>query len=333
MLDAERVKCYAYGYILTTQERLRRLPVGEGLADLEYVVIRSENGVRGSNCRDAASKYLAEYYSTTTFEFWEEANQFGFSFPEIGVYKIGYGSILCHPLSNVPSDLLDTFLLTNILAIWLELRSVVALHASAFVTDAGAVGLLANSGDGKSSVAAMMTSSGYPLLSDDILPVESRDAILVANPGYPFMRLWPEEAQYFLGHFEDLELVDPRFTKRWIPVGTGGLGTFCGSPQPLRCLYLLERHVIDEVNRDIRILPVSPRDAALELARYSYEALVVEAIGLQRRRLEMISRLASRIPVRRIIYPSGLEELARVRNAILEDLRSSNPFPLDYLLQ
>ncbi len=321
MVGAEEDMCYSvYGYTLTSQEVLPLLPFGKGSFDLEYVVVRDEIVVRKHNVGNSSQGYLAANYNATTFEVWQRGDQYGFSFPEIGIYEIAPGSITCYPLPRVSSRILSNFLVGSVLPIWLELKGVTALHASAIVTDYGAVGFLSYSGNGKSSLAAALMSSGYPLLTDDILAVECRGANIIANPGYPYMRLWPGEAVRFLGHFEDLELVHPKISKRWIPVGLGGLGSFCGLPQPLKCVYLLEKCAPNEVEGKVQIVPMSPRDATIELVRHSFEALVADAIGLSARRLDSLSRLAQQIPVRQIRYPSGLEHLPAVQQAITQDL-------------
>ncbi len=53
---------------------------------------------------------------------------------------------------------------------------------------------------GKSSLAASFMQNGHPLLTGDILPLEQNtDGAFFARPGYPIMRMWPEEALRFLG--------------------------------------------------------------------------------------------------------------------------------------
>jgi hypothetical protein len=136
------------------------------------------------------------------------------------------------------------------------------------------------------------------------------------------MRLWPDEAQYFLGHYEDLERVHPAYSKRRVPVGPDGFGTFCDASQPMACLYLPERRDPEEGGMEIVIMPVSPRDAVIELVRHSFTPRVVEAIGLQPQRLDFFAQMVQQVPMRRLSYPSGFEHLPRVREAILEDLES-----------
>ena len=55
------------------------------------------------------------------------------------------------------------------------------------------------------------------------------------------MRMWPDEAQHFLGHYRDLEIVHPQLDKRRVVVGSEGFGTFCAEARPLACIYIPER--------------------------------------------------------------------------------------------
>jgi hypothetical protein len=130
---------------------------------------------------------------------------------------------------------------------------------------------------------------------------------------------------YFRGRYDDLKLVHPQTTKRWVPIGNGQWGMFCDLPQPLACLYILQRR--DELDKDdrIEINPISSRDALIKLIRYSFAALTIEVIGLQRWRLNVLAQLATHIPMCRIIYPSGLDQLARVREAIIKDCTDNVP--------
>jgi hypothetical protein len=218
--------------------------------------------------------------------------------------------------------MVEIHLLATVLSFWLERRGIPALHAAAAVVEGCATAFLSTNSGGKSVLAATLMQVGYPLLTDDILAVEHSRGVFVGRPGYPQMRLWPDEAQHFLGHYEDLERVHPALSKRRVPVGANGFGTFCDASQPLACLYLPERRDPVEAGTEIRITPVSPRDAVIELVRHSFTPRVVEAIGLQPQRLDCFAQMVQQVPMRRLVYPSGFEHLPRVREAILEDLES-----------
>jgi hypothetical protein len=202
---------------------------------------------------------------------------------------------------------------------WFELQGIVALHASAVVVNQRAVGFVSGSGNGKSTLAASFVQAGYSLLTDDILAIKREPPGFVALPGYPRVRLWENEASHFLGRYRDLQLVHPKISKRWVPIGTDGLGTFCDASQRLGCLYLPERRNAKNDDRRIVIEPISPRDALIALVRLSFAARTVEAIGLQKWRLDALAHLARQIPIRRIVYPSGFDYLPRVREAIIKD--------------
>lgn len=244
--------------------------------------------------------------------------------------------IICHPLtseyrrrlSGYPHEeveryqrmLMEIYLLGYVFACWLEWQGIPALHASAVVVDGSAAAFLSSGGGGKSSSAVALMRAGYPLLTDDILPIQDSAEAFVGRPGYPQMRMWPGQAQHFLGHYEDLDLVHPALSKRRVPVEESGLGAFCEVPRPLACLYLPERRDPANWGTRIEIEPLSRREALMALIGHSFIPPVVEALGLHPRRLGFFARMTEQVPVRRVIYPNGFEHLPRVRSAILADL-------------
>ena len=238
--------------------------------------------------------------------------------------------ILCHlqdpkypRLRQIPEYhhmVVEVQLLGMVLACWLEWQGIPALHASAVVVDDRAVGFLSTGGGGKSSTAVALMQAGHPLLTDDIVPVERSGGAFIGRPGYPQMRMWPEQAEHFLGHHEDLDIVYPGYSKRRVPVEGDGLGTFCDTSRPLACLYLPERRDPLDWGTRIEIMPVLRREAVMALIGHSFVPHIVEAMGLHPRRLGFFAEMALQVPVRRVIYPSGFDHLPRVRHKILNDL-------------
>ncbi|MSP13645.1 MAG: hypothetical protein EXR62_11905 [Chloroflexi bacterium] len=206
------------------------------------------------------------------------------------------------------------------LSIWLERLGIAALHASAVVVERQAMAFLSNSGGGKSTLAGAMLQSGFPLLTDDILPIEQSGNFFLGRPGFPSMRLWPQEAQYFLGSLAGLDPVYPGTEKRRVDIGPGGFGDFCNVSVPIKCLYLPERNRLSERNTSIEIRPLSPLEGVIALVRHSFAPRIVEVLGWQPRRLDLFTQLIQQVPIRYLRYPSGFEHLPRVRDAILEDL-------------
>jgi hypothetical protein len=132
--------------------------------------------------------------------------------------------------------------------------------------------------------------------------------------------MWPNEAEHFLTEYEHLERVHPEFSKRYVPVGEDQFGLFCDHPCPLGRIYLLERREASDLPAGLEIRAVSHRDAVIETLRYSFITRLSEAVGLAPARFNFISGLVQKVPVRRLIYPSGYEYLPQVRLSILNDL-------------
>ena len=224
--------------------------------------------------------------------------------------------IECYRLQGSDTDLIEIRLLGMVLSLWLEHQGLPALHASAVsVTDRAAAFMATNSG-GKTTLAAALMQLGYPLVSDDVLAVESCHDVFMAHPSYPQMRMAPVQADHFLGGHKQLDLVHQADSKRRVPVGNQGFGSFCFETPPLACLYLPERHA----GGGIHIQPVSPSEAVFELVRHSFLARIVSALGLQPGRIASLSRMAETIPIRRLIYAEGFDNLPQVSAAIVEDL-------------
>jgi len=235
-------------------------------------------------------------------------------------YYIWPEKIIAHILDPRYGERLEIDFLGWILSLWLELHHVLAVHASAVVTRHGAVGFISGNHGGKSALAAAFVRDGYPLLTDDILPVETGEGpVFSARPGYPQMRMWPDEAEYFMGSCTGLLRVLPEYTKRRIPVGPPAFGRFCSRKQPLKVLYLPERR--DE-DGPIRIDALLQKDALIELVRNSFSARTLSALGLEGARMQSLANVAAHVPVRRLIYPSGFHRLAEVRKFLEKDIAS-----------
>lgn len=239
-------------------------------------------------------------------------------FPGVLDFYLWPDRIVCHLVDPQSQFLVEIRLLGPVLAYWLEQRGAAALHASAVVVGDRTAVFLSTHGGGKTGLAAALLRAGGALLTDDLLPVEERGGVFLGHPGYPQMRMWPDEATWFLGGCDDLPLVHPELSKRRVPVGPDGFGAFRDRPAPLARFYLPDRR--PEPHGAVEIHPVAPRDAVIELVRHSFSPFLVEAAGLQPGRFDRFARLARQVPVRRLSYPSGFDRLSSVVEALLHDL-------------
>jgi hypothetical protein len=228
-------------------------------------------------------------------------------------------SIIAHPHDPVYSYMIETLLLGEIFSLWLELKGIRMIHASAIVIDNDAVAFLSFSTGGKSSLAAAFAQQGHLILTDDLLPVEKQHNLFLGRPGYPAMRMWPDQAVHFLGSYEDLECVRPEYAKRRVVIGPHRFGTFCSDEKPLKVMYIPRRL---PPGSEISIEPISKKNAFFVLLQNSFSAGIVEALGLHPQRMDFFARMVTQVPVRRLNYPEGFDRLSHVVDAVLDDIES-----------
>ncbi|HTQ81300.1 MAG TPA: hypothetical protein VMM92_14980 [Thermoanaerobaculia bacterium] len=241
-------------------------------------------------------------------------------FPGICAFRIEPHHLHGHAATEAIAPLVEIRLLGPALSYWLEGRGLPILHASAVEIDGRALVFAADQGGGKSGLAAALLRSGAALLSDDVVALETGDGGEIAvRSAYPEMRMWPDEARHFLGNVDALRLVQPGAEKRRVPVGRGRFGDFSGRTLPLQRLYLPERRKAWPGSGGGIFTPLSRREALIELVRLSFMPHLVEAVGLQPGRLDLLSRLVQQVSVRRLLYPAGFERLEEVAQAIRQD--------------
>lgn len=247
------------------------------------------------------------------------------SFTKVADFYLSPGNIIALPVNSeesLSSVLLEIRLLGAVMAYYLEKQGLPALHASAVAVGDKAVGFLASSRGGKTSLAASFMEQGCSLLTDDILALEVAATEAIARSGYPQMRMWPPVATHFLGQrWEGLPVVHPQLTKRRVGVGEQrDWGRFCAEPLPLQRLYLPQRS--EDEDGPIHIETLSPRNSLIELIRHSFLTTLIAGLGWEGKRLGWLSQVVERLPVRRLTYPSGFQHLDRVRQAVMADLSS-----------
>jgi hypothetical protein len=304
-----------FGFNLTSDFPFRHhLGDGQGEADLGFTL--SPSPVVPGPWKDEPPIYRSPRHredGESVSHLYRLGSWEAFCFPRLADFYLQAGCIVGHPLAEASPDLLELRFLGPVLSYWLERRGVPVLHASAVEVNGRAVAFLSRHGGGKTGLAAALMQAGHSLLTDDILPVEEIAGTFHARPGYPQMRMWPDEAARFIERSEELPVVLPGLAKRRVPVGAGGLGVFRDISLPLAVLYIAERRA----EGPVEILDVSPRDALIELVRHSFSPHLVEAAGLQPSRFDLFARLVRNVPVRRLVYPSGFERLPEVVQIVL----------------
>jgi hypothetical protein len=222
----------------------------------------------------------------------------------------------CRKFSEAPSESFQVYLLQRALSFALVKQGYEPLHATAVVVSGQALAFLGKSGFGKSSLAACFLAQGHELLTDDLLLLRRSATGLLAYPGAPRIKLFPAIAGRFLKDRAAGIPMNPGTKKLVLPLGPEQL---CSKPVPLKAIYLLQSPREPRRTQGIRLVPLEPREAFLELLKNTYNYFDVTSDRLQRQFSEA-SRLANTVRLTKVRHSRVVGNLPALRDAILADV-------------
>jgi len=239
-------------------------------------------------------------------------------FPEDADYYLWEDRIVCHLLEPSARFIIDTQLLGTVLAVWLERRGTVALHAAAAVVADRAVAFTAVPGGGKTTSATAIASAGHALLADDLLALEPAGQDVLVHPGYPMLRLWPDQVERFIGDPSPFPRVHPRFEKRRIDLAGSPLA-FSPRPAPIAEIHVPTPDDVDSVTFE----PLSSSQALVALLGSGFLDPATNAVARPRQRLAQLASIVDRAPVSRVRFPAGLDRIDQLVTAVTQRLTGS----------
>lgn len=217
-----------------------------------------------------------------------------------------------------------TYLIGPVMGFVLRLRGMLCLHASAVAVNDRAIALVGLPGAGKSTAAAAFACAGFPVISDDIVVLTGKGDQFLVEPGYPRVNLWPDSALSLFGSEDALPRITPTWEKRYLSLDQNG-HHFASRPLPLGAIYLLE-------GRDVALTApvvedVSGQEAFVTLAANSYVNYLLDQ-DMRRTEFEVLSRVVSKVPVRRVRPPAEPSVVFDLCKAIAADAgRAMAPLP------
>ena len=213
-------------------------------------------------------------------------------------------------------EALMTYLLGQVLSFVLIKRGLDPLHCTAVLVNGGVVGILGDSGYGKSSLAAAFLDSGYPIVTDDLLVIQERNSNLSVYPGIPRIKLFPEIANVFLGSKCMGTPMNPITNKLIIPLDDTQAYRELA---PLKRLYVLTRPARAVKSKRVTMRLLSRRLTLVALLRSAFNSFLVDRARLQKQ-FDLYGRIASTVPVKMIRYARTVTAAPTARDAILADL-------------
>jgi hypothetical protein len=226
---------------------------------------------------------------------------------------------ICWSKTVTEGDVLS-YLLGPIMGFVLRVRGIVSLHASAVAINRRAVLFVGDAASGKSTTAMAMGRLGYPIISDDIVPIYENAGVTLAQPGYPRMRLRPASLRMLSELNSDLPpLPQAEGDKRLHFELKSGNYQFQSGPLPIGALYLLADRSSD--SSAPRVEPVSQSDGIMGIVANTYVTRFLDKT-MRARELEELSQLVKRVSVRKIFPHQEPSRLATLCKVILEDVNN-----------
>jgi hypothetical protein len=236
-------------------------------------------------------------------------------FPELADFGIsGVAlSVTCYPAPEVTAGTCEHIYLNQVLPLVLSKQGKLVFHASAVEVAGVAAAFLAESGRGKSTLAASFATGGYRFLTDDGLVVEAGVGGFLALPSHPSIRLC-EDSQRALVAATAATAPPVQYTDKVRFLAGEGI-TFCPQPRPLKRAYFLG----DGQAAAVTFERMSAPEAMMEWVKNSF-LLDPKEPSLLASHFGKVAELANRIRCYRLDFPRRFEELPRLRQAIVEHL-------------
>ena len=234
-------------------------------------------------------------------------------FPDLADFLISQDGrqVTCLPAPEVMEETSWHLYLNQVLPLALAKQGQLVLHASAVEIGDHAVAFMGESGRGKSTLAASFATSGLRFLTDDGLLLSPCDSGYQVMPSHPSIRLWDDSQQALMS--TSAPMAPPvQFTSKSRFLAGEDI-VFCEQPRPLRRIYFLGAGS----SAQLVFEPVKPAEALIELVKHSF-LLDLEERAMLAAQFDEFSRLVSKPICYRLDYPRRYEDLALIRQAIVE---------------
>ena len=172
---------------------------------------------------------------------------------------------------------------------------------------------MGSGGIGKSTSAAIFARMGLPVLTDDVLALRDRETAFDVQPGLPRVLLWSESVRALFGDAEALPRIVGGWDKRYLDL-TQQSGRFETEPRPLAAIFLLHERCDDPGAPFVESIPRA--EALMSLIANTYATKLMDK-QMRAREFELLSRLLTRVPLRRVTPHASPDRIPELCDSIL----------------
>ncbi|MBU1565213.1 MAG: hypothetical protein KJ630_06255 [Proteobacteria bacterium] len=314
-----------FNYILESDMALPELTDIDdpaALADIYFQV--SDDQTEYTRAREWLHHWKAPDQSVT-LSFAREEDTLFLHFPGMACFEIGNNGhlVTCHARPSLSSATIRHLLLDQVLPrLFAHFFSCSVFHASFVVVNGKGICFLADSGWGKSTIAAGLGGAGHTILTDDCLSIAVRNHRITGTPAYCGIRLLADSLEKLGGSLKTPRETVAEYTskKRISLAPQETLGSLALEALPLQALFLLTSPQETKDCHKPEIVSVGGISAMKELLKNSF-CLDVHDQQWQQAHFRRVSAVAaSGLPIFSLRYPRKYQTLPEVEKVIIKTL-------------
>lgn len=219
---------------------------------------------------------------------------------------------------STPNDL-SHFLFDHVAPRILARQGHLVLHGAALGRDGVLIGLLGETGAGKSTLAASLAQRGYTLIGDDSVLISESSGRYFGTSIYPSLRLFPESISAVYAAAPPSSAMANYSDKRRLDLAT--MSQPPARPMPLAALFYLS----DEFDDDgPAATALSPAQFCMKCTEQSFAMMPTDP-SETRARFAQIARLTSAVPGFALDYERNFANLPIVHELIDDVLNCAQP--------
>jgi hypothetical protein len=221
------------------------------------------------------------------------------------------GDVTCTPTPDIAPDVPDSLFHNAIIPLIGNHNGGLFLHGSAVSVSGKAIGFLAPSRRGKTTLAGAFAKQGHAFLTEDVLELRRDGLSYMVQPSRPVLRLFDDSAIYLLG----VEASDGTQEKR-VMAADNAL-PFEAEVRQLSALFLLG----SGTSKQAHIEPLAQAAALGELMQHAF-VLNVEDKQRLRGHFDRLGELVERLPFFALDFPRDYAQLPAVVKHIVQHVEA-----------